>query len=127
MKSLVTSPLVVAYPLPNQAAPQALRMRLRRPWKSAHGFLLGLAATLLLTAAATPSQAENPPVLAPIGNKTVFVRQTVQFTVTTTDPDGDKVYLSMTGTPNGDTWHDQTGEFELGALHPSGRHLADDL
>ena len=59
--------------------------------------------------------------LAPIGNKTVFVRQTVQFTVTATDPDGDKVYLSMTGTPNGATWHDQTGEFSwVPSIHQVG-------
>ena len=62
MKNAVTSPLAVAYPLPSYAAPRDLRTGLTHLCQSAHAcLLLGIAATLLLTAAPAPAPALTTP------------------------------------------------------------------
>lgn len=48
------------------------------------------------------------PVVAPIGNRTVNEDGLLSFTVTTTDPDGDSIALSVAGLPTGATFTDNT-------------------
>ena len=55
--------------------------------------------------------ANNAPALDPIGDKTVTVGQTLQFTVTATDPDGDQVTLAASNLPTGATFDPLTGQF----------------
>jgi Putative Ig domain/FG-GAP repeat len=55
---------------------------------------------------------DRPPVLTPIGNKTVAENQLLEFTVTATDPDGDPITYSATGLPAGATLNAITGAFK---------------
>jgi hypothetical protein len=45
----------------------------------------------------TPQPQQHPPVLSPVGNKTVMVGQTLTFRVTATDLDNDPLSLSFSG------------------------------
>jgi N-acetylneuraminic acid mutarotase len=58
---------------------------------------------------ATPSN--NPPVLDPIGNQTVLEGQTLQFTLSATDPDGDALTYSASNLPPGATFDPATHVF----------------
>jgi uncharacterized protein YkwD len=49
--------------------------------------------------------ANRPPVLSPIGNKTVNVGARLTFTVTASDPDGDGLTFTATGLPAGATFN----------------------
>jgi transposase len=54
---------------------------------------------------------QRPPVLNPIGNKTVFVGQSLDFTVSASDPDGDAFNFSAVNLPPGATFDGATGQF----------------
>jgi hypothetical protein len=53
----------------------------------------------------------NPPVVDPIGDKSVVEGSALNFTVTATDPDGDAVFLAAIGLPSGASFDTVTGEF----------------
>ena len=53
----------------------------------------------------------QPPVLDPIGDKTVSEGQLLQFTVTATDPDGDDLTFSASNLPPGATFTTSTATF----------------
>lgn len=53
----------------------------------------------------------SPPVLGIIGDKTVTVGATLNFTVSASDPDGDAVTLRVLGLPNGAGFNSATGLF----------------
>ncbi|HHW00647.1 MAG TPA: family 78 glycoside hydrolase catalytic domain, partial [Clostridiaceae bacterium] len=53
----------------------------------------------------------NPPVLTPIENKIVRKGQSLTFTVSATDADGDKLTYSAIGLPDGATFNAETGVF----------------
>ncbi|MBA7510388.1 hypothetical protein ES705_02372 [subsurface metagenome] len=50
----------------------------------------------------------RPPVLEPIGDKSVRVGETLTFTVNATDPDEDPITYSVEGLPGGATFENQT-------------------
>jgi len=50
----------------------------------------------------------NPPVLNTIGNKNINERQTLSFTISATDPDGDVLNYSVQNRPLGSTYVNQT-------------------
>jgi hypothetical protein len=77
------------------------------------GALTSNVATVQLTV--TP--VNDPPVLAPVGNKTVAKHQTLTFTLSATDVDGDALTFYATGLPPGATLHPSTGAF---SWSPSG-------
>jgi len=52
-----------------------------------------------------------PPVLGTIGNKTVDPEETLQFTVSATDPNGDTLTYSASNLPQGATFNAQTRTF----------------
>jgi hypothetical protein len=54
----------------------------------------------------------HPPVLAPIGNKTVPEGSTLQFTVSATDPDGGKLTYSASNLPLGASFNDPPRVFK---------------
>ncbi|WP_370575157.1 disaggregatase related repeat-containing protein, partial [Methanomethylovorans sp.] len=54
---------------------------------------------------------DRPPVLAAIGNKTVNVNSLLNFTISATDPDGDKVTYSAISLPSGAKLNATTGKF----------------
>ena len=53
----------------------------------------------------------QPPILNPIGNKTVAEGNNLQFTVTATDLDGNTITLSATGVPSWASFNNATGLF----------------
>ena len=55
-----------------------------------------------------PTSTGQPPVLSPIGNKTVNEGSLLTFTVSATDPDGDPLTYSVQGLPSGATFANQT-------------------
>ena len=55
--------------------------------------------------------ANTPPVLGAIGNQTVDEGQTLQFTATATDAEGDDLSFSMINSPSGATLNGNTGAF----------------
>ncbi|MBX3742215.1 MAG: DUF5011 domain-containing protein [Akkermansiaceae bacterium] len=59
----------------------------------------------------TVTGSNTPPVLDPIGNKTVANGGTVSFTVSGSDPDGDTITLSEYFLPAGATFNAATGAF----------------
>lgn len=59
----------------------------------------------------TVTNSDRPPVLDPIGNKTVDEGSTLSFTVTGSDPDGDSIVLSATDLPSGAVFTPGTGNF----------------
>lgn len=56
-------------------------------------------------------EANNPPVLDPIGNKTVNEGELHQFTISATDPDGDNLTYSASNLPVGASFDTQTHTF----------------
>jgi hypothetical protein len=59
----------------------------------------------------TINPVNHPPVLAPIGNKTVTAGQLLNFTVTATDADQDTLTYSVTNLPSGANFNTSTGVF----------------
>ncbi|WP_196297275.1 Ig domain-containing protein [Methanosarcina barkeri] len=66
---------------------------------------------MLMTTGITSASVDHPPVLNPIGSKTVYEGKTLSFTPTAKDPDGDKVTYSATGLPRGARLVASTGKF----------------
>jgi hypothetical protein len=62
----------------------------------------------IFSAGTTPN---NPPVLNPIGNKTVEEGQLLQFTVSASDPDGDSLTYSASNLPSGASFEPGTQTF----------------
>jgi len=54
---------------------------------------------------------EEPPVLNPIGTKSVDINSLLQFTITATDPNGDALTYSATGLPTGAGFDPSTATF----------------
>lgn len=59
----------------------------------------------------TVGNVNRPPILTPIGNKTVDEMQILQFTITATDPDGDGLTYGAGGLPNGALFDPATQTF----------------
>jgi hypothetical protein len=59
----------------------------------------------------TVNNINRPPILSPIGNKTVNRLQWLRFKVRATDPDGDKISYYITNKPQGAHLNSRTGEF----------------
>ncbi|AZR72907.1 hypothetical protein BBF96_05585 [Anoxybacter fermentans] len=59
----------------------------------------------------TVNNVDRPPVLNPIGNKTVDEYSELSFVVTANDPDNEPITYSVSGLPSGATINSQTGEF----------------
>jgi len=57
------------------------------------------------------STLNRAPVLNPVGNKTVAVGQSLDFTVSASDPENDAVSLSAQNLPPGATFNNTTGQF----------------
>ena len=75
----------------------------------------------------------RPPVLTPIGNKSVAVTGTLRFQVAATPTDADAVTLTASNLPSGSTFHatNENGTFEWIGASPTGTysvtfHAADD-
>ena len=66
---------------------------------------------ILLTVGVVSAAADHPPVLSPIGSKTVYEGKTLSFTLTAKDPDKDKVTYSASGLPRGAKLVASTGKF----------------
>ncbi|MDH7594456.1 MAG: putative Ig domain-containing protein [Methanomicrobiales archaeon] len=59
-----------------------------------------------------PSPSVNrPPVLTPVGSRTVAEGATLVFTVSASDPDGDTLTYAMSGLPAGASFDSKTGTF----------------
>jgi PKD repeat protein len=56
----------------------------------------------------TVNNVNRPPVLSSIGNKSVYVNDTLSFSVSAADPDGDTVEYSANGLPSGATFAGQS-------------------
>jgi hypothetical protein len=54
----------------------------------------------------------QPPVVDPVGDKTIDELTPISFAVTATDPDGDGYTFAMVGTPEGATFNETTGQFD---------------
>jgi hypothetical protein len=63
------------------------------------------------TITVTVTNVNQPPMLDPIGNKSVSEGQPLQFTVTATDPDGDGLACSASNLPTGATFDTTTRVF----------------
>ncbi|MBI4598265.1 MAG: putative Ig domain-containing protein [Candidatus Omnitrophica bacterium] len=77
------------------------------------------------TSTITVTNVNRPPVLAPIGNKTVELRQTVNVTISATDPDGDALTYKTSVLPPGASFDAATRTFRWTPTSPSvfvGRH-----
>ena len=59
----------------------------------------------------TVNDAQSPPVLAPIGNQIVDEGQSLVFTISATDPDGDSLTYSAMNLPTGAVFDTQTQQF----------------
>lgn len=70
--------------------------------------------------------ATNPPVLQAIGNRSVTLNNTLQFTVTATDPDGDPITLSVSNAPAGSTFGttNGAGSFTWTSASPLGSYTS---
>jgi hypothetical protein len=66
---------------------------------------------MLMTAGIVSAAVDHPPVLKPIGSKTVNEGKTLSFTLSARDPDGNKVTYSATGLPRGAKLAGNTGKF----------------
>jgi hypothetical protein len=66
---------------------------------------------MLMTTGIVSAAIDHPPVLKPIGSKTVYEGKTLSFTLSAKDPDGDKVTYSATGLPPGAKLVASTGKF----------------
>ena len=65
----------------------------------------------------TVGQVNRPPVLDPIGNKTVDENETLTFNVLATDPDGDTLTYSASNLPTGATFNGSTSTFSWIPTH----------
>jgi len=65
----------------------------------------------------TVGDVNRPPVLDPIGNKTVNEGELLEFTVTANDPDGDNMTFSASNLPSGATFDPQTQVFNWAPGH----------
>lgn len=83
-----------------------MKTKLNRPF-----FFAILMCFMLMTTGITSASVDHPPVLNPIGSKTVYEGKTLSFTLTAKDPDGDKVTYSATGQPDGARLVASTGKF----------------
>ncbi len=63
------------------------------------------------TTVITANNVNRPPVLNTIGNKTITVGQSLTFSVSATDPDGDALTYSASGLPAGATFNASTRVF----------------
>lgn len=63
------------------------------------------------TVTITVNPVNDPPVLSPIGNKTVKEGESLQFTVSGADVDGDLLTFSASGLPAGASFNSSTGTF----------------
>ena len=59
----------------------------------------------------TVTQAKQPPVLQPIGNKTITEGDTLTFIISATDPDGDPLTYSASNLPTGASFNASTRTF----------------
>ncbi len=59
----------------------------------------------------TVGDVNRPPVLNPIGNQTIDEGDTLSFTVTASDPDGDDYEFTISNSPAGASFDPDTGEF----------------
>lgn len=83
-----------------------MKIKLNKPF-----FFAILVCFMLMTAGIVSASVDRPPVLNPIGSKTVYEGKTLSFTLTAKDPDGDKVTYSATGIPRGAKLVASTGKF----------------
>jgi hypothetical protein len=67
----------------------------------------------------TVGDVNRAPVIPPVGSQQVLEHDTLTFTVSATDPDGDGVTLSATGLPAGATFDPQTGVFTWTPGYPT--------
>jgi len=58
-----------------------------------------------------PTTTNRPPVLAPIGNRTVGIGQTMGILLSATDPDGSAVHYGATNLPSGASFIASSGQF----------------
>ena len=73
--------------------------------------LLGHEETDSATVYITITSVNDPPVINPIGNKTINEGQSLTFTISATDPDGDTLTYSASNLPNGASFNPTTGQF----------------
>jgi hypothetical protein len=66
--------------------------------------------TITITVTSAPP-VNTPPVLNPIGNKSIQEEDALTFTVSATDPDGDTLTYSAAPLPSGASFNSQTGYF----------------
>jgi putative Ig domain-containing protein len=88
------------------------------PYTATFGVSDGHGGTDSKTINITVTNTNRPPVLNPIGNRTVEAGSTLAFTVSATDPDGDSVTYSVTGLPSGATFNTSTGAFSWTPASP---------
>jgi len=70
--------------------------------------------------------ATNPPVLQVIGNRSVTLNATLQFSITATDPDGDPITLSVSNAPAGSIFGSTNGagSFTWASASPVGSYTS---
>lgn len=73
--------------------------------------LLEVSKTVSLTVTPAAVPANNPPVLAAIGSKTINLNNLLTFTVTASDADNDPLTFSVTGLPTGASFDPVSGVF----------------
>ena len=73
--------------------------------------LLEVSKTVSLTVTPAAVPANNPPVLAAIGSKTINLNNLLTFTVTASDADNDPLTFSVTGLPTGTSFDPVSGVF----------------
>ncbi|GAX59620.1 hypothetical protein SCALIN_C04_0108 [Candidatus Scalindua japonica] len=64
------------------------------------------------TSATTFSLPNNPPVLSPVGNKSVNEAQALSFAISATDPDGDDLSYTANNLPSGASFNENTNTLD---------------